>query len=179
MKSDRPNYIRLEPGEVYQVALKYTYPTKTKGFTGPEYRWILTDGRALYTPLDFFDRIKELGIVPGQKFEIERVYRGRIRAYHLPEFCGPSQAALLLEGSSELSEPSESIRAGRETDPGDRETMRGDDETELGNALITAVRASTAAEARASLKGQRVRFSPADIREMGIALYRVRKQRAS
>jgi hypothetical protein len=175
--SDRPKYLRLEPGEVYTVALRYLYPTRAKGYAGEaQYRWILTDGRALYTPLDFSDRIKELGIVAGQKFEVERVSGGRVRAYHLPDFCGrPSQAALLLEASSELSEPSESLQVSRKAD---QSVPQMNDTCELEQSLTAALGASVIAERYAASKAYKLRFAPSDIREMGIALYRIKKQGA-
>ena len=71
------NYIRLELDKPITIALKYPAPKPVTGFNGPELRWILIDGQALYTPVEFSDKIGQLGIKPGQRFTIEKRKAGK------------------------------------------------------------------------------------------------------
>ena len=72
MQSKHPKYFKPELAKPYTIALKYPTAKQVDGFSGPELRWILVDGQAFYTPLDFAAKIEDLNIrprptVPGRK----------------------------------------------------------------------------------------------------------------
>lgn len=151
--------LTLELDKPQAIALRYPKPTLVNGFAGKECRWILTDGRALYTPESFQDKIKGLNIPVGQRFTIEKRRRGRGVEWHaflLPDHGGGSQAAALLRDAPALDEPEATIQP----------TV----ETPLERALKTAVTAAAAAEAHGKGMGYAVRFSSADVRALGITL---------
>lgn len=67
-----PKYLKLTLDKPEIVALKYPKPNEVAGLSGPELRWILLDGRALYTPLYVGELISKLGVKAGQRFQIEK-----------------------------------------------------------------------------------------------------------
>jgi len=171
-----PNYFKPELNKPYTLALKYPSGTPVSGNAGPELRWILSDGRALYTPLDFADKLKAIGISkPGQRFQAERRTKGRKAewlvtptsneslATHVPDLRGPQKAAAILEAAGALDAPESEIKGNHRPD-------RKAPATALEIALKTAVAAAAAAEKHAEGLGYSCRFSSADIRAMGISV---------
>jgi len=154
-----PKYLKPELDTPYIVALRYPVPKIVSGFAGKECRWILVDGRALYTPVDFEAKLKELRITVGQRFQIEKRRVGREVEWHaslLPDNGRGQAAAKLLDAAPELDGP---------------ETPNPPcAETPLERALKTAVSAAAAAESHGKSMGYAVRFSSADVRALGITL---------
>ena len=153
------NYIRLELDKPITIALKYPAPKPVTGFNGPELRWILMDGQALYTPVEFSDKSGQLGIKPSQRFTIEKRKAGRgveWHASHISDLRGGQKAAQILSDAPELHEPEALVRPITETP--------------LERALKTAVSAAAAAEKHGALVDYPVRFRPEDIRAMAITL---------
>lgn len=149
------NYIKLEPRKPQVIALKNLDCLKVKGFHGPELRWQLSDGRSIYTPLDFADKLKTLDIAPNQRFTIERGKDG-VNVAHLPDLRGRQAAAVLVEKAPDLDGP----------DITPRKPM----ETVLERALKSAVQACAEAEKHGKEIGYSVRFTPSDVRALGITL---------
>jgi hypothetical protein len=163
---ERQSYLKLEFNKTLTISLKSCEPKQIRGWHGPELRWILSDGRALYTPESFRDRIKDLGIQPGQTFEIVKRRLGKEvewRARHLPDLRGGQEAARILETAPELAEPEASLAA-------DAPPMRKPMETALERALKTAVVACAEAEAHGKSIGYAIRFASSDVRALGITL---------
>jgi hypothetical protein len=153
------NYLRPEVNQPVTVALKYPTPRPAKGFHGPELRWTLIDGRELYTPVEFSDKLEQLGIKAGQRFTIEKRKAGggvEWHASHLSDLRGEQKAAQILRDAPALDEPDSSVPALAETT--------------LERALKTAVSAAAQAEKHGAFVGYPVRFRPEDIRAMAITL---------
>jgi hypothetical protein len=147
-----PRYLKLDLGKFYTVALKYPKPTTVRGFHGPELRWILLNGQAMYTPVDLEKSITVYK--PGQRFEIGKFQNGRSVEWKIrPAQPEKQPAAALLDATASLDSPVEEIPR-----------------TTLEDALRTAVSAAAAAEKHASAIGYTVRFTPSDIRAMGISV---------
>ena len=149
------NYLKLELGQSYTVALKFPTPKEVQGFDGSQLRWMLMDGRALYTPLEFKAQIDALKLKPGQSFSIIRARENRQIVLKAQRIEQP--AATLLNGSEALDSPI--LEEPARIPP-----------TRLEHALKTAVHAAAAAEKHGQAIGYNVRFSPADIRAMGISV---------
>jgi hypothetical protein len=118
-----------------------------------------TDGRALYTPESFQDKIRALNLKVGQRFIVEKRRQGRELEWHadlLPDHGGGSPAAALLRNAEPLDEP--------------EATLAPAVESPLERALKTAVSAAAAAEAHGKAVGYAVRFSSNDIRALGITV---------
>lgn len=194
-----PKYFRPELDTPYTLSLKYPEAHSVSGFSGPELRWILSDGRAFYTPLDFADKLKAIGITKAyQKFTAIRRQNGRKADWVLSpasDTAGearsetpapipapparkethavrvsdlrskpPQKAATLIEQAGALDAP-ESYLEG-ETNPAPSAVP-----TALETALKSAVSAAAHAERHGQQIGYTVRFSPSDIRALGISLY--------
>ena len=131
------NYLKLELGQLQTVALRYPAPREVKGFDGPQLRWQLMDGRALYTPLEVRPQIDALKLKPGQPFSIIRARQNGSVVWKVQRIEQP--AAALLNGSGSLDSPVPS-EDGERIPP-----------TRLEHALKTAV--SAAANAGPMLSG--------------------------
>jgi len=162
-----PKYFKPELNTQYTLSLRYPTPKRVNGFSGPELRWILSDGQAFYTPLDFADKLKALGISkPGQKFQAEKRPNGRKAEWfvtHVPDLHKPQTAVALVERAGPLDAPDAEL----ERNP---QTQKTGSSTALEAALKTAVTAAAAAEKHAERLGYSCRFSSADIRAMGISV---------
>ena len=166
---ERQSYLKLDFGKPISISLKFLEPQKVKGWHGPELRWILTDGKALYTPESFRDKIKDLGIRAGQRFQVEKRKLGKEvewNASHVSDLRGGQAAARILEASPELAEPEASFSNPASEPQAPRKPM----ETALERALKTAVVACAEAEAHGKSIGYAVRFTPSDVRALGITL---------
>jgi len=145
-------YLKLDLDTWYTVALKYPKPVEVKGWHGPELRWLLLDGKALYTPPDLEAKLSR--IKPGIRFQIGKFRNGRTVVWKIqPDQSQEQPAATLLDASDDLESPTNEIPS-----------------TALENALKTAVSAAAAAEKHAAQIGYTVRFTPQDIRAMGISV---------
>ena len=162
-----PKYFKPELNTKYTLSLRYPAPKTVNGFSGPELRWILSDGQAFYTPLDFADKLKALGISkPGQKFQAEKRPNGRKAEWfvtHLPDLQKPQAAVALAERAGALDAPDAEL----ERNP---QTQKTGSSTALEAALKTAVTAAAAAERHGQGMGYNVRFAPQDIRAMAISV---------
>jgi hypothetical protein len=153
------NYVKLEIGKPQTVALKLTTGVKVSGYHGPELRWMLADGRALYTPLGFAETIQKLNLKPGERFQVERRKDG-LRVHRISDLRSGQKAALLVEKAPDLDGPYQTPS----------EPPRKPMETALERALKTAVSAAASAERHSSSIGYPVRFKPEDIRAMAISV---------
>lgn len=162
-----PKYFKPELSKPYVIALKYTTGRQVSGFSGPELRWILSDGQAFYTPLDFQAKIEDLGIRPGQRFQVEKrgVRKAEFFVSHVSDLRAkpPQKAATLIEAAGSLGEPEETLE-------GSGLPVRAGAATALESALKTAVTAAAEAERHGQTIGYNVRFTPADIRALGITV---------
>ena len=149
------NYLKLELGQTCTVALRYPTPKEVKGFDGPQLRWQLMDGRALYTPLEVRSQIDAMKLKPGQPFSIIRARQNNQIVWKAQRIEQP--AAALLNGSESLDSPV----------PEEPARIPG---TRLEHALKTAVSAAANAEREGARIGYSVRFTPADIRAMAISV---------
>lgn len=163
-----PKYFKPELSKPYVIALKYTTGRQVSGFSGPELRWILSDGQAFYTPLDFQAKIEDLGIRPGQRFQVEKRIVNRKAEFfvsHISDLCAkpPQKAVALIEAAGALGEPEETVQ-------GNTRPLPSRSATTLESALKTAVTAAAEAEKHGQKIGYNVRFTPADIRALGITV---------
>lgn len=165
-----PKYFKPELSKPYTIALKYPTAKQVNGFSGPELRWILSDGQAFYTPRDFAAKIEDLNIRPGQVFQIEKRMAGRKAEWfvnHVPDLQSkpglPQKAATILEQASPLDAP-------HGLDEASPQPERKRPETALELALKTAVSAAAEAERHGAQIGYAVRFRPEDIRALGITV---------
>lgn len=171
-----PKYFKPELSKPYVIALKYTTGRQVSGFSGPELRWILSDGQAFYTPLDFQAKIEDLGIRPGQQFQVEKRIVNRKAEWlvtaidksivsHLSDLRAkpPQKAVTLIEAAGALGEPEETLE-------GNARPLPSRPATALESALKTAVTAAAEAERHGQKIGYNVRFTPADIRALGITV---------
>lgn len=152
---ENAGYLKLEMNKPTTIILKYQTPREVSGTWGPQLMWILSDGRALYTPRELKEDIEKLNIRAGMKFTIEkRQAQGRGQSVQwLVSLMQP--AAALLNCQESLDNPiPENPRPS----------------TQLESALKTAVSAAAAAEKHAEKLGYSCRFSSADIRAMGISV---------
>lgn len=145
-------YLKLELNQPQTIALKYPTSREVSGTWGPQCMWILSDGRALYTPLHVRADVEKLQIKAGQKFTIEKQQDGRSQRWTV-SLAQP--VAALLNGQESLDNPI---------------TENPRPTTQLESALKTAVSAAAAAEKHAAQIGYTVRFTPQDIRAMGISV---------
>lgn len=166
MMNQKPRYFKPELSTPYTIALKYPTPRQVNGFAGPELRWTLTDGHALYTPLDFAAKLEDLNIKPGQRFQIEKRIVNRKAEWFVSDVSdprvqpkGPQKAAALIEAAGALEGPEGAL------DP-----IHQPGSSALEAALKTAVTAAAEAERLGQSVGYTVRFSPADIRAMAISV---------
>jgi hypothetical protein len=167
---NNPKYFKPEINTPYTIALKYPTPRQVNGFTGPELRWILLDGRPFYTPLDFQAKLESLGIKPGQRFTVEKRTQGRKADWivsQLPDSRAsngaPQKAATMLEAAGSLDTPE---GMGEENHP----PARKGPQTALEAALKTAVSAAAEAEKHGQAIGYNVRFASTDIKSMAISV---------
>jgi hypothetical protein len=151
------NYLKLELGQSQTVALRYPTPKEVNGFDGPQLRWQLMDGRALYTPLEVKPQIDALKLKPGQSFSIIRARQNGSVVWKVQRLEQP--AAALLNGSGSLDSPVP------------REDGERIPPTRLEHALKTAVHAAAAAEKHGRQIGYPIRFQSQDVRAMAISLY--------
>lgn len=165
-----PKYFKPELDTPYSIALKYPTPKAVQGFSGPELRWILSDGLAFYTPPDFADKLKALGIKAGQPFQVEKRSDGRKAEWivsHLPDSQpgkgAPQKAVSLTAQAGPLDAPFG-------LDEANPQPSTSGSQTALAHALKTAVAAAAEAEKHAERLGYSCRFSSADIRAMGISV---------
>ena len=174
--------LKLEPDQPYTLTLKYPTGKQVDGNWGPQLRWILGNGDLLYTPMDLGAQIEDLGIRPGQKFTLTKVTNGRSfkwiaeRTTHFPSANeapavrpGPQRAATPVR--HETQTPSKTAIASilDASEPLDGIPLPTPT-TRLEDALKTAVAAAAAAEAFAASIGYTCRFSPTDIKAMGISV---------
>ena len=68
----QPKYLKLETNRPEQIQLRYPTARECDGFSGKQLRWILMDGRALYTPLIVAERVACLKLKPGERFTIKK-----------------------------------------------------------------------------------------------------------
>jgi hypothetical protein len=158
--------LKLEPNKPYTIALKYPTAKQVDGFSGPQLRWILSNGDILYTPLVVGAQIEDLGIKPGQPFTLTKRKNGdgtkwiaerpssQGAATPAPHETNKTPIAALLDSA----EPLDGIPAYKPI-------------TRLEDALRTAVAAAAAAEKYGREIGYAVRFAPADIKSLGISVY--------
>ncbi len=150
------SYLRPELGKSYSVALKYPTPTPVQGLSGPELRWILTDGKALYTPVDFQEQVTQLSLKPGQRFSLIRSRQNGQIVWKAERLAQPAATLLdeapALDSAVPLDDPPASPA------------------TRLESALKTAVHAAAAAEKHGAEIGYSLRFRPEDIRAMAISV---------
>jgi hypothetical protein len=165
-----PKYFKPELDKKYTIALRYPSPKEVNGFSGRELRWILMDGRAFYTPLDFEGKLKALGVKAGQQFAIEKRLFGRKAEWivsHVsdsqPEKSAPQKAVQILESAGALDEPAATVETVREA-------VHQRPETALERALKTAVSAAAEAEKHGAAIGYSIRFKPEDVRALGITV---------
>lgn len=163
-----PKYMRLELDKPVTVALRYPEPKVVNGFAGPECRWILMNGQALYTPESLKEKIG--AFKPGERFTIQKVRAGRTIEWKLQragtpvqrETAKPQHAATLLDSVSSLDSTVDEIPRSR-----------------LEDALRNAVTAAAAAEKHGAAIGYTIRFQPADVRAMAISVLIGMQQRAA
>ena len=153
-QQQQSRYLRLESGQPYTIALKTVAPREVQGNYGPQLLWILTDGKALYTPLALRDQIEKLNLKPYQPFVIQKTQNGQ-RAEWSASLPLKQPVAELLDASESLDSPVEVERP----------------RTRLEDALKTAVSAAALAEKHGQAIGYNVRFAPSDIRAMGISVF--------
>jgi hypothetical protein len=146
-------YLKPEPGKLYSVQLKYPTPKEVKGFNGPELRWILMTGQALYTPMSVGKKIEELKLKAGERFEFMVVRQGRENVWNV-ERPSPQPVAAILNGEPSL----------------DAVLPEQEATSKLELALKTAVNAAAKAEDEGRRIGYTIRFQPADIRAMAISV---------
>jgi hypothetical protein len=163
-------YFKPELDTPYRIALKYAIPKQVNGFAGAELRWVLTDGRAFYTPLDFAAKLEALSIKPAQQFEITRRTNGRKAEWivsHLPDTLArkgaPQKAVSLAAQAGALDAPFG-------LDEANPQPLPTGVPTALETALKTAVSAAAEAERYGQQIGYPVRFKPEDIRALGITV---------
>lgn len=162
--------LKLEPNQPYTLSLKYPTGKQVDGNWGPQLRWILGNGDLLYTPMELGPQIEDLGIRPGQSFQLTKIQRGKSFEWRAERIAsrqgtgvalpqkGPQPIASLVDKADlePYSEP--------QTPPSQAPVTR------LEDALMTAVAAAAAAEKFASSIGYTCRFSPTDIKAMGISV---------
>jgi hypothetical protein len=157
-----------EISKPYTIILKYPTGKPVSGFAGPELRWILADGQAFYTPLDFTDKLEDLNIRPGQRFQVEKRMVNRKAEWivsHLPAIQSkPPQKAV------EITSAAGSLDAPFDLDEGNDQPMPKSTPRALEAALKTAVSAAAEAERHGASIGYAVRFRPEDIRALGITV---------
>lgn len=159
--STRLHYLKVEPNQVYTVQLKYPKPTEVHGLGGKQLRWILIDGRALYTPLFLREKFEELQIKPGMKFTIEKAVNGRDVHWKVNR---PQPVQQLLDVGPSLDSPVP------EPDPDEEPTYPPAAKSKLELALKSAVTAAHKAEQEGMRIGYTIRFTPSDIRAMAISV---------
>lgn len=164
--NNKPRYFKPELSKPYVIALRYPTPKQVNGFAGPELRWILLDGQAFYTPLDFADKLEALNIQAGQRFQIEKRIVGQKAEWFVSDVLDfqpgprpPQKAAALIETAGPLEGPE-----------GQADGNLQPHSSALEAALKTAVTAAAEAERHGQTVGYTVRFSPADIRAMAISV---------
>ena len=158
------NYLKLENDTPVTIAFKHLKPKPVKGFSGPELKWTLTTGRALYTPVAVRTEIDKLGIQASGTWHVT----------HLPDLSSGQAAAGILDDAPELAEPEASIQTKTGTiqrsKPQPVQALRKPPQTALAVALKTAISAASIAEKHAESLGYSCRFSSSDIRAMGISV---------
>jgi hypothetical protein len=147
-----PKYFKPELSKPYTIALKYPTGKQVTGFSGPELRWILSDGQAFYTSLDFGRKIEDLGIRVGQVFQIEKRVVERKAEWFVnrvpdlqPKPGLPQKVATLLAEAGPLDAP-------HGLDEANLQPVPKRPETELEFALKTAVSAAAEAERHGGAK---------------------------
>jgi len=171
--------LKLEPNKPYTIALKYPTGKQVDGLSGPQLRWILSNGDLLYTPMVVGPQIEDLGIRPGQPFTLTKYQNGR----------GFNWIAELSAKTSDNIRPiGKGPAAQRAATPVPHETNRTPiaaildtaepldgiptslSPTRLEHALKTAVRAAAEAEKYAESISYACRFSSADVKSMAISV---------
>lgn len=149
-------YLKPELGKTYTVALRYPTPKEVRGFSGPELRWMLMDGRALFTPLEFREKVESLGIRAGHAFQFVKLRGSNGNRGFVWNVERSEQAAVTL-----LNETPSLDRLIPEDEESD---------SRLETALKVAVNAAAYAEKEGRKIGYAVRFTPSDIRAMAISV---------
>lgn len=160
MKSE---IFRPEPNQKYVIALKYPKGQNVNGTWGPQLLWTLADGRKLYTPPFFQKLIDDLGLKPGQRFELFKATEGRKTKWKVSPASKPQQPVVdVLNGAGPLDSPIPEYEPNEDPPPIPI--------TRLEHALKTAVTAAAKAEKHAEGLGYACRFSSADVRAMAISV---------
>lgn len=160
--NSRLHYLKVEPNQIYTVQLKYPKPTEVNGLGGKQLRWILLDGRALYTPLFLREKLEELQIKPGVKFTVQKAVTNGNVEWKVERRAQPIQQVLDVGPSvdSPVPEPDED----EPTYPPAAKTSK------LEYALKIAVNAAHKAEAEGQKIGYNIRFGSQDVRALAISL---------
>jgi len=172
--------LKLEPNKPYTIALKYPTAKQVDGFSGPQLRWILSNGDLLYTPMVVGPQIEDLGIRPGQPFTLTKYQNGRGFNW-IAELSAKTSDNIRPIGKGPASQraatpvPHEANRAPIAAILDAAEPLDGIptplSPTRLEDALKTAVAAAAAAEIFGKSIGYTVRFAPSDIKSLGISVY--------
>lgn len=148
--------LKLELGQPVTVALKYPTPKPVKGAWGPQLLWFLADGKKLFTPDVVRRQIEDLGIQPGEKFQVAKLRAGKSVQWKVERV--PSQAALLLDRCVPLD--------------GLEYELPEAPASSLDQALNAAVTAANEAEQYGRSRGRVFHFTSQDIRELALSVLR-------
>jgi len=156
-----PNYLKIQLNEPTVIQLKYPTGRECANAFNPDEKqlcWRLISGQALYTPIVFGKTVEALNIRAGEKFTVTKKHDGHGIKWTAERLTPAQPIAAVLDTSEDIHGPELS------------EVPRKPASTQLESALKTAVTAAAAAEAHGKELGYVVRFSPADIRAMGISV---------
>lgn len=168
--------LRFQTNISEQVALKFDDGKQVSGKYGDQILFTLTDGRLMFLPSGVAERIKELGIVKGEVFEIGKRSTAKdgktfleweVTRLSQPEPVTPAPPVTpklaVINGNSQKAEEAAVSRKMATA-------------TQLADALKTAIAAAAQAEEFAKSIDYSVRFTSEDIRTMGNTLL-IGKQR--
>ena len=163
----RNSYIRFQANVPETVTLN-DLGFEVQGQYGPQKKYRLTDGRDMFLDLQVAQSIDTLNIHPGEPIIItkkqgtdgtRRIAWFVERARNQPtQRIPPQPAARMVERAEALDGTYDSAVHASQTP------------TRLESALRTAVIAAAKAEQYGEQIGYNIRFSPADIRSMGISV---------
>ncbi len=163
----KQKYLRIDLDKPYTVALRHPAPVMVNGFAGPECRWTLMDGQALYTPVSLKEKLG--AFKPGETFTIRKVRTGRTIEWKL------QRAGI----QRETEKPAQPVAAILDAQPSLDSPIDETPHSRLEDALRNAVTAAAAAEKHAEKLGYACRFSSADVRAMAISVLIGMQQRAA
>lgn len=149
-------YLKLDIDHPVTIALKYPTPKPVKGAWGPQLLWFLADGKKLFTPDVVRRQIEELGIQPGEKFQVAKLRAGKSVQWKVERV--PSQAALLLDRCVPLD--------------GLEYELPEVPASSLDKALRGTIQAVIQAEEHGKKIGYHIQFTPSDIRELALSVLR-------